>query len=127
SPGVTLAGGVGYGFTEGQSAAPGSHHRLQGRVAASVAPLPWLDLAMGTNLRHDRHADDGLGADQGTVLDSDLHAQAGTRLPGDLHLGGALGATFMRGDNLSRSLESPRLEMLLLAAYLPRTLPFSVG
>lgn len=126
-PGVTLAGGVGYGFTEGQSSAPGSHHRLQGRVAASLAPLPWLDLAMGTNLRHDRHADDGLGADQGTVLDSDLHAQAGTRLPGDLHLGGALGATFMRGDSLGQSLESPRLELLFLAAYLPSTLPFSMG
>jgi hypothetical protein len=127
SPGVMLAGGVGYGFTEGQSSAPGSHHRLQGRVAASIAPLPWLDLAMGTNLRHDQHADDGLGADSGTVLDSDLHAQAGTRLSADLHLGGSLGATFMRGDSLGRSLESPRLEMLFLAAYLPPTLPFSVG
>jgi len=127
SPGVTLAGGVGYGFTEGQSAAPGSHHRVQGRVAASLAPLPWLDLAMGTNLRHDQHADDGLGSDQGTVLDSDLHAQAGTRLPGDLHLGGALGAAFMRGDSLGRSLESPRIDLLFLAAYLPPTLPFSVG
>jgi hypothetical protein len=126
-PGVTLTGGLGYGFTESQSAAPGSHHRLQGRLAASLAPLPWLDLAFGTNLRHDRHEDDGRGADQGTVLDSDLHAQAGTRLASDLHLGAALGAAFMRGDSLGGSLQNPALDLLLLAAYLPRDAPYSVG
>src|SRR5262245_55820555 len=31
-PGATLTGGVGYGFTESQGDAPGSHHRLQGRL-----------------------------------------------------------------------------------------------
>jgi len=126
-PGVTLTGGLGYGFTEGQSAAPGAHHRLQGRLGASLSPLPWLDLSMGSNLRHDRHGDDGQGADTGTVLDSDLHAQAGTRLSSDLHLGAALGATFMRGDSFGRSLENPAVDLLLLGAYLPREAPFSIG
>jgi hypothetical protein len=126
-PGVTFSGGLGYGFTESQTAAPGAHHRLQGRLGASLSPLPWLDLSMGTNLRHDRHGDDGLGSDQGTVLDSDLHAQAGTRLSSELHLGAALGATFMRGDTFGRSLENPALDVLLLGAYLPRDAPFSVG
>ena len=126
-PGVTLTGGLGYGFTESQSAAPGVHHRLQGRLGASLSPLPWLDLSMGTNLRHDRHDDDGLGSDQGTVLDSDVHAQAGTRLSSDLHLGGAAGATFMRGDTFGRSLENPAVDLLLLGAYLPREAPFSIG
>jgi hypothetical protein len=126
-PGVTFTGGLGYGFTESQSAAPGAHHRLQGRLGGSVSPLPWLDLAMGTNLRHDRHGDDGRGSDQGTVLDSDVHVQAGTRLSSDLHLGAALGATFMRGDTFGRSLANPAVDMLLLGAYLPRAAPFSVG
>jgi hypothetical protein len=126
-PGLMFTGGLGYGFTEGQSAAPGGHHRLQGRLGASLAPLPWLDLSLGTNLRHDRHGDDGLGSDQGTVLDSDLHAQAGVRLPSDLHLGASLGAAFMRGDTLGRSLESPAIDLLFLGAYLPRHAPYSLG
>ncbi len=126
-PGALLTGGLGYGFTEGQSAAPGGHHRVQGRVGAALSPLPWLDLALGTNVRHDRHADDGLGPDQGTVLDSDLHAQAGTRVGSDFHLGGALGAAFLRGDSLASSLQNPRVDFLLLAAYVPRHQPFSAG
>jgi hypothetical protein len=126
-PGLTLTGGLGYGFTESQSAAPGPHHRLQGRLGASLSPLPWLDLSMGTNLRHDRHGDDGLGTDTGTVLDSDVHAQAGTRLSSDVHLGAGVGATFMRGDSIGRSLESPAVDLLLLGAYLPRAAPVSIG
>lgn len=126
-PGALLTGGVGYGFTEGQSAAPGTHHRVQGRLGAALSPLPWLDLALGTNLRHDRHADDGQGPDQGTVLDSDLHAQAGTILGEDFHLGGGLGAAFLRGDSLGSSLQNPSVDFLLLGAYVPRHLPFSVG
>jgi hypothetical protein len=126
-PGLTLTGGLGYGFTESQSAAPGGHHRLQGRLGASLAPLPWLDLSVGTNLRHDRHSDDGQGSDQGTVLDSDVHAQAGAQLASDLHLGAALGAAFMRGDTLGRSLQSPAIDLTILAAYLPRHAPYSLG
>jgi hypothetical protein len=126
-PGALLTGGVGYGFTEGQSAAPGSHHRVQGRLGAALSPLPWLDLALGTNLRHDRHADDGQGPDQGTVLDSDLHAQAGTILGSDFHLGGAVGAAFLRGDSLGNSLQNPSVDFLLLGAYVPGHLPVSVG
>ncbi|MEO8180073.1 MAG: carboxypeptidase-like regulatory domain-containing protein [Deltaproteobacteria bacterium] len=126
-PGLTLTGGLGYGFTESQSAAPGGHHRWQGRLGASLAPLPWLDLSLGTNLRHDRHGDDGLGADQGTVLDSDVHAQAGAQLASDLHLGAALGAAFLRGDTLGRSLENPAIDLTFLGAYLPRHAPYSLG
>jgi Carboxypeptidase regulatory-like domain len=126
-PGLTLTGGLGYGFTESQSAAPGGHHRLQGRLGASLAPLPWLDLSLGSNLRHDRHGDDGQGTDQGTVLDSDVRAQAGAQLASDLHLGASLGAAFMRGATLGRSLENPAIDLLLLGAYLPRHAPYSVG
>lgn len=126
-PGLTLTGGLGYGFTESQSAAPGGHHRLQGRLGASLAALPWLDLSLGTNLRHDRHGDDGQGTDQGTVVDSDLQAQVGTQLASDVHLGGSLGAAFLRGETLGRSLENPAIDLLVLGAYLPRDAPYSFG
>ncbi|HVZ37545.1 MAG TPA: hypothetical protein VG963_34225, partial [Polyangiaceae bacterium] len=126
-PGVNLAAGFGYGYTESQSAAPGSHHRLEGRLAASLEPLPGFGLAFGTNLRHDQHADDSLGADQGTVIDSDVHAQLGTRVAGDFHLGGALGAAFTRGPTLGNSLENPAIDVSFLGAYLPLDAPFSAG
>jgi hypothetical protein len=127
SPGVTLVGGLGYGYTESQSAAPGGHHRLEGRVAASLAPLPGLGLAVGTNLRHDQHENDGLGTDQGTVVDSDVHAQFGARLDSDWYLGGGLAAAFTRGDTFARSIENPALDALLLGAYLPRESAFGLG
>jgi hypothetical protein len=125
--GVLFAGGLSYGFTEGQVAAPGDHHRVHGRMAAGVTPIPWLDLSMGTNLRHDRHSDDELGADAGTVLDSDLHLQAGGRLGGDFHVGAGVGAGFVRGVSTARSLANPALDLHLLAAFLPRQRPFSLG
>lgn len=125
--GVLFAGGVSYGFTEGQIDAPGAHHRLHGRMAAGVTPVSWLDLSMGTNLRHDRHADDELGTDDGTVLDSDLHLQAGGKLGGDFHVGAGLGAGFVRGESAARSLANPALDLHLLAAFLPRHSPFSLG
>ena len=125
--GALFAGGVSYGFTEGQFDAPGSHHRVQGRMAAGVTPVPWLDVSMGTNLRHDRHSSDALGADEGTVLDSDLHLQAGGTLGPDFHVGAGMGAGFVRGVSAARSLANPALDLHLLAAYLPRHSPFSLG
>ncbi len=126
--GVVLSGGLAYGFTESQVEAPGSHHRVGGRIAAAVTPLDWLNLTLGTNFRHDRHsADDDLGSDQGTVIDSDLSAQAGQDLGSDLHVGMAVGASFVRGASVARSLESPALDVQVLGAYLPRASAFSVG
>lgn len=125
--GMTLAGGLAYGFTEARVEAPGAHHRLQGRVAASVAPLSWLGLAAMARVRHDRHGEDELGADHGTVVEGQLHGRAGTRLGSDLHLGVAFGASFIRGESLARSLSSPSVDGQLLAAYLPKDAPLSLG
>lgn len=127
APGALLMGGVAYGFTESQAAAPGRHHRVQGRLAGGVTLLRGLDLSAGTNLRYDRHEADGLGADQGTVLDSDLHAEVGSELWPELHLGLGVGAAFTRGEGLGRSLQNPALDAHLLAAYLPRGAPLSLG
>jgi len=59
SRGALVGAGVGYAFTENQEAAPGSHHRVGGRIGAGLTPLPWLGLSLGTSLRHDRHSDVG--------------------------------------------------------------------
>jgi hypothetical protein len=126
SRGALVGAGVGYAFTESQAAAPGTHHRVAGRVGLGLTPLPWLGVSLGTNLRHDRHADVGLGADQGTVLDSDATLLVGDEL-GDVHLGAGLAGHFARGDELGRSLLHPALGVELLAAYVPDELPISIG
>ena len=127
SRGALVGAGVGYAFTESQEAAPGTHHRVGGRVGAGVTPTPWLAFSFGTNLRHDRHADAGVGADQGTVLDSDVLLLLGDELWDDLHVGGGAAGHFARGDELGRSLLRPALTLELLAAYVPDELPLSVG
>jgi hypothetical protein len=125
--GLALLASASYGFTESQLAAPGSHHRVQGRLALGLTPLPWLGLGWGTNLRHDRHAGDELGVDQSTVVDTDLHAELGTRVAHQFQLGAGAAANFARGDTLESSLEHPALEGHLLAAYVPVGVPLSVG
>lgn len=119
SPGMRLAGAVGYGFIESQVDAPGTHHRIGGRAAAGVTLVRGLDLALGTTLRHDRHsASDARGSDQGSILSSELCARAG-RAFADLHLGLGLSASFPGGTAVARSLQNPALDAQLLAAYVP--------
>ena len=125
--GASVAGGVGYGFTESQSTAPGSHHRVLGRISAGITPARWLGFGLGTNLRHDRHPADALGADRGTVVDSDASLLAGVELPHGVHVGGLLSSHFSRGDDIGRSLSHPAIDLAALAAYLPEALPLSVG
>jgi hypothetical protein len=127
SRGAVVGGGVGYGFTESQAVAPGDHHRVTGRLGVGVTPLPWLGFALGTNLRHDRHPDDELGADRGTVLDSDAQLVAGAMPLPALHLGGSLASHFGRGDDLVRSLSYPALDARFLLAYLPEQSPLGAG
>ncbi len=125
--GIVLSGGLGYGFTEARAAAPGAHHRTQGYLDADLTPLPGLDVSLSTQLRHDTHGDDAWGADSGTVLDSDWNVAWGHRLDSRLHLGGGLGAHFIRGESVGASLANPALQARLLLAYLPEPGPASVG
>lgn len=125
--GVDVGAGVGYGYTEPLSAAPGSHHRIRGRVTASLTPLEWLGVSFGSNLRHDRHPGDPLGPDTGTVLDSDILLRAGWHWADAFHVGLGAGAWFTRGRSLGASLEKPSLGALALAAWVPQDSPLSLG
>lgn len=126
--GVLFTSTVGYGFTEGQLEAPGSHHRIGGRLGASLTPLRGLDLSLSSSLRHDQHsASDALGSDRGTMLSSDVSARVGRRLGSALHLGMGAIASFPGGVDAARSLQNPALDAQLLAAYVPAHESWSVG
>jgi hypothetical protein len=127
APGVALSASAGYAFTESQPAAPGSHHRVLGRVGAGITPLRWLSFALAANVRHDRHGGDELGSDDGTVLDSDVRALGGVELPGDLHVGGGAVGHFSRGEDFRRSLSHPTLDLQLYGGWLPSASAFSAG
>ena len=125
--GALLTGAMGYGFTESQVAASGGHHRMKGRLAASLTPLRGLDFGLGANLRHDEHtSSEHGGRDEGTVLSSDLSARIGEQLGRDLHLGLGVAAAFPGGASAARSLANPALDAQLLAAYLPDEQPWSL-
>ena len=124
--GVDVGGGVGYGYTEPLRAAPGAHHRIGARATASVTPLEWLGVSLGSNLRHDRHPGDPLGPDTGTVLDSEILARAGWQFA-RFHVGLGASAGFARGSSLGASLGKPSLAALALGAWVPHDVPFSVG
>jgi len=125
--GVLVAAGMGYGVTESQTYAPGGHHRLGARISGSLTPLPGLDVAVESRVRHDRHESDALGPDQGTVVDSDVHGQLGTRLGGGFHVGMGVGATLVRGEDVGGSLQNPAVSLTGLAAYVPIDHAFSFG
>lgn len=126
--GALVSAEAGYGFTESQVEAPGDHHRMGVRVGAVLTPIPSLDVALLTRLRHDTHSTaDELGSDRGTVIDSDVYAQAGTRLASGIHLGAGARGKFVRGVDAGRSLMNPALDLTLLAAYVPSASPVSVG
>ena len=67
----TLAGTLGYGFTEPQDDAPGAHHRLSLSLAGAGAPIDWLSLAAAFGFRHDRHS-----GDSSNVIEGRLAARA---------------------------------------------------
>ena len=80
----TLAGTLGYGFTEPQGDTPGAHHRLSLHLAGAAALFNWLNVAPAVGFRYDMHPNDSNG-----VIDASLAARAFTGWK-KLHLGGEL-------------------------------------
>ena len=73
---VAVSAGIGYGFTESVLNLEDSHHRIAGRIAASVQPIEHLAIALRLDGRYDTHSgnsmevdgDDGLVGDPRLVV-----------------------------------------------------------
>lgn len=116
TPRLALAVDAGYGFTEAQ-ADEGAHHRLMGQLGVGLAPLEWLELGVRAQGRHDRHPDDGMGADSGTTTDLALLARGGGDVGSGFRLGGDLGARFPGSESIGDSLSSPAIDARALFAW----------
>ena len=84
--GLVLAGHAGYGFTEGVLGENDSHHRLSGRLGASVRPVEWLGIGLRLDGRYDTHSGNQ-GPDDGLIGEARLTARASTDLSPQLALG----------------------------------------
>lgn len=124
---VTIRAAAGYGFTESQALAPGSHHRFDGKLTVAGQPLNWLGLSASSRLQHDRHRADEFGSDTGTLWESDLHATFGGALDANWRLGAAWGSRFTQGDSLADSVANPTVDVAILGSFVPPNQPYSVG
>lgn len=79
--GPTLAGTLGYGFTEKQTPTDDAHSRVTLKLAAASRVLPWLGFGISGDARYDDHGDSG-----GTVIDPALTVRAAVPV-GSLRLG----------------------------------------
>ena len=75
--GVRVAGEGGYGLLEPQQQSDGVHHRLSGRVAVGVAPVPFFGLALQADGHFNHHSDDLEGKDHTLVGDPRVVARLG--------------------------------------------------
>jgi hypothetical protein len=82
----TLAGTVGYGFTEPQRDAAGAHHRLSLSLAGAAAPVGWLSVAPAFGVRHDLHAGDSSNVVDGSFAARVFAPWQALRLGAELEL-----------------------------------------
>jgi len=116
TPRLALALDAGYAFTEAL-ADEGAHHRLIGQLGVGLAPLDWLEVGVRALGRHDRHPDDGMGADSGTTTDLALLARGGGDVGSGFRLGGDLGARFPGSESVGDSLSSPAVDARALFTW----------
>ncbi|MEY4581751.1 MAG: hypothetical protein RL701_6454 [Pseudomonadota bacterium] len=114
---LTLRTSVGYGFTEGVGDAPGAEQRLQGALAASMTPLPWLGFGLRVDGRLEFHGDDGMGSHIAGFGDPHLFVRAGHALDARLALAVQLGAWFPGRNAPSLVLGATTIDGQLHAAY----------
>lgn len=100
-PGVSIALGTGYGFTEGVLDANDAHHRLGGSAALAIRATRWLELGGEVRGRYDKHTGDM--PDDGFVGDPRFWVTAmralSTREGGGTWLGFKLGL-WLPGDDV---------------------------
>lgn len=120
-PAVAIS--AGYGYTEKLDGAPGSSHRIGGRLAGAAGVLPWLTLGAVANTRHDRHP-----GDSGTMLDGALAARVAAPF-GSLRVGGELKAWIPGAEEAGTTFGATSLDArLLFGAWLENVLAaFTAG
>jgi hypothetical protein len=123
---LSVAGDLGYGLTEAQTADDGRHHRLFGSVAVGVSPLPWLGLALRLDGRYDRHPEDALGTDDGWVGTPSLALRAGHELGSGWALGADVAVAFPGGDAPSFEPSAITTDLAALLTWSGKDLPLSV-
>lgn len=112
---LTLAGSAGYGYTESVLGTNDSHHRLSGRLAASVRLVPWLAFAGSLDGRWDMH-DSDTGSDSGLVGDPRLRVRAGTDIGSGFALGAQATVWLPGGSAPSIELSATTLEGLVMSS-----------
>jgi len=114
---LNLAASAGYGVTERIRPATGAQHRAQGTLAASVAPLPWLSVALRFDGRIEAHPHDDKSAYVTAFGDPRLAVRAGYALNPKLSLGAELLAWFPGADAPSLKAAATSLDGRVLGAF----------
>ncbi len=120
TPGLTIAGSEGYGFTESVGPVEGSHHRLSGTVAVGAGIYEWLALGFSLDGRYDMHPEDEIGKDSSLAGEPRFFTRAGQALGDTLQLGVEL-SLWMPGDEApSLNPAASSLDMKTLFALIPK-------
>jgi hypothetical protein len=118
TPQLKAALDLGYGLTESQHS-EGAHHRVLGSIGVGWVPVTGLELGVLEGIRYDRHPDDGMGVDTGTIGQTQIVGRYGWRATQSVHLGADLGATFPGSEHLGDSLKSPAVDLRAIASWVP--------
>ncbi len=87
APRLSLAGTVGYGYTEPIGAQSGGNHRTAGTIAGGYSPAPWIAMALRIDGRYDRHPADTMGDDYTMIADPRVVFRLRHDLTRGLHTG----------------------------------------
>ena len=116
-PGLALAATGGYGFIEEVAPDTGSHHRLQGSLAAGVHVTRWLGVGLAFDGRFDFHPDDPFGADESGYGLPRIDARFAYSLSPSLTLGLDVRAAFPGEDAPSIALDATTIDAAALLTY----------
>jgi hypothetical protein len=120
-PHATVAGGVGYGFTEGP------HHRALGTIAGAVQPLRFLSAALMFNGRWDSHPDDALGSSSTAVGEQRLFLRVAESLGKGFSAGGQVVVWVPGGEAPSLKFDATTVDANLLATWAPAGLDLAMA
>ncbi len=118
APQLKAALDLGYGLTESQHG-EGAHHRALGSLGVGWVPVTGLELGFLEGIRYDRHPNDAMGVDTGTIGQTAIVGRYGWRATQSLHLGADLGATFPGSEHPGDSLKSPAVDLRAIASWGP--------